>query len=53
MKTLHEIKLLEDYIEELVINHKLNKREHQILLNMLDDETITKEDLRDKAIYLD
>ena len=52
-KMNERIRILEEYIEILVKNHKLNTREHQILLNMLEDDNITKEDLSRKAVFLD
>lgn len=53
MKTKQEIDELILHIDWLVKEHKLNNREHQILLNMLDYDDITKDDLTRKAIYLD
>ncbi len=53
MKTQQEIEELTEHIENLVKQHNLNKREHQILLNMLDFDDITIGELTRKAIYLD
>jgi hypothetical protein len=50
---LEEILELEEYIEELSCQYKLNIKEITTLLDMLEEEYVTKEDLYDVVLMFD